>query len=459
MTSEFIASTDLPERELVGLIGLVSSFEETAHTAQFRARWPSLNETLYPAAKFPEPTAFALFSYDVVTLFAHAIHAAISAETDVYDGLALMDRIAQTTFIGLTGNITLDFNYDRVSQYSVVNYQGGANMRTVGTWRVDQTLHLTTPLRFSGNTTEIPFLKEDVPTSESNTVFILVIVLSTTIVVIVGVLLLVAVLMLRRRRAQVVNLEVQNKQLNLETRALNSRLDTLSEMTSAESGRTTTSPVIDIPVNQVLSLLWRLQGTVHSPKDLQDINAAIEAIQSNVLFTPETKDANTASRDLDTREWIRATLIESPWTGEAQTGLSRAMASISLSATGKVDSLDQSGQLAATIPGLADPDFDIFTYAHTDAMPLRSIFVAIVQERGLLSVLGIDKVKFAKFAKVLDLACEGTTNAFHNVLHSAHSLQYAHYILTSSGLYNILSPLDAFAAFLLSPSKTSATRA
>ncbi|KNC52294.1 cAMP-specific phosphodiesterase-4 B isoform [Thecamonas trahens ATCC 50062] len=467
LVDEFFES-DLDQDKLHGLLVLQYLLDSSPLMDAFTDEWETLNSTEYLGAGDRTYSQFAPLSYDTVMTTAYALQAAIDDGVDVFDGQVLLPYMAQTTFIGLTGNISFDVNYDRISPLAIRNYKGGAALQTVGQWdTASNSLVFTDSIIYPGNMTRPPHLPI-VASPESDKLFIVFVTVGVAIIVMAAIMLTVSIVIIRRRRAQVASLEEQNKQLNLEARALNSRLDVLSEQTAMASGRQS-GPVIDMPVNQVLGLLWRLQGSVRNPIDVRDINSAIEAIQSNVLFTPETRDDASVSSNRDnlTRDWIRKTLIGG--TGPAAAGThgsasytrrgshvrsgSRILLPISPSPPSPLDlgvsretAFKPAPHLAPLLENLASLEFDIFALAIRDTCTLRSVFLAICTEKQLFTQLGLDSSALARYMMVLDKACEGMSNPYHNVLHAADMVQFVHFLLSTSGLYAVLSPLESFAA-------------
>ena len=72
--------------------------------------------------------------YDAVYLFARAADALLRQGTALNYRGALLKELKNTTFVGLSGRVTLDPQGDRVEQLGIMNYLGLSNATMIGIW-------------------------------------------------------------------------------------------------------------------------------------------------------------------------------------------------------------------------------------------------------------------------------------------------------------------------------------
>jgi len=116
-----------------------------------------LNTTEYPGTG-GNPDVWDLLTYDATFLLAHAIQNLYNAGIYSPNATQVYKSIVNTTFTGLTGYIELDSNGDRKALYNIFNLRGHGNFEPVGTWSIENSLEITSPVYFHDGTETIPDL-------------------------------------------------------------------------------------------------------------------------------------------------------------------------------------------------------------------------------------------------------------------------------------------------------------
>jgi hypothetical protein len=80
------------------------------------------------------PGRLAANLYDAVYLFAHAADALLRQGMALNHRGALVQQLKNTTFMGLSGRVTLDSQGVRVEQLGIMNYLGRSNATMIGNW-------------------------------------------------------------------------------------------------------------------------------------------------------------------------------------------------------------------------------------------------------------------------------------------------------------------------------------
>ena len=99
-------------------------YNETVHVmSNFLESWDrAKDESPELLLGLNEPGLFSSYGYDLMYLFAHAMtkyhnQYGIPSNRDGYDIIALREILIKTTFIGLTGNVSLNSDGDRINVY------------------------------------------------------------------------------------------------------------------------------------------------------------------------------------------------------------------------------------------------------------------------------------------------------------------------------------------------------
>ena len=107
-------------------------------SAEFTARRKDKAGWLNSSLPTVEPAPFMLHDaanlYDAVYLFARAADALLRQGTALNYRGALLKELKNTTFVGLSGRVTLDPQGDRVEQLGIMNYLGLSNATMIGIW-------------------------------------------------------------------------------------------------------------------------------------------------------------------------------------------------------------------------------------------------------------------------------------------------------------------------------------
>ncbi len=153
----FENSTEI-KNAMQGMVGTAPNRGSGEKYEAFLDLWETCNGksgTEYEGCGDRTPNTFATFAYDAVFAFAYAFQRMIDAGKDVTDGDALLEELKKTDFIGATGPVSFDANYDRKGVYDVLNLQGDTFVR-VGSWDEKNGLVLTSTITWPGGTTVTP---------------------------------------------------------------------------------------------------------------------------------------------------------------------------------------------------------------------------------------------------------------------------------------------------------------
>ena len=106
---------------------------------------------------------FGSYAYDTVYTFARVYDQMLREGQDITNGTAVFAKIRETNFIGQTGTIRFDTNWDRLNDsYNIVNLQNNDSfLTTVGNWTVLEGISFNSvPVQFFDGTTEEPDLED-----------------------------------------------------------------------------------------------------------------------------------------------------------------------------------------------------------------------------------------------------------------------------------------------------------
>ena len=505
---------------MVGSFALLPSLGSAGEA--FFERWATFNSTLPQA---PTILTYLPHVYDAVYHYAVAVSSAIKDLESPRDS-NFVQRIISSSFNGVTGTVNLTANGDRSMLLDILNVRADGSVLSVGVWDEDAgTMTITESIVFSGNADSPPYLPRPnaVQTDDSlSPLAVALIVLTVLIITGLTCLLAVCFCISRKRKALVDTLGMENRQLERETVALNSYIDTL---VSEKAGGGPPKRRIDLPVNKILSLLWKLQTTTQDFSILEEVNNAIETIQTNMLFQPEQVHA---SSDDSVQHWIANTLIrplhashhpspsdkrqgaqnsqdrssrtpqddslanhlsgfsatsrsahhtlpalatsndpndptsnEPTATTKNSTTATSAGAGAGVGAgagAGAADNAASSSKNTYTTPeyllpllnGLESLEYNVFDLAMRTSAPLHDLTMHILDRLNLFETMSIQKDDMSHLLSELDYASRVEGHPFHNSVHAADLVQFSYFILTSTGLLDVLSSLEVFALIFTS---------
>ena len=119
-----------------GMLGLKPYQPRSVKYTQFLDMWENCageNNLVYPGCGDRNPNIYAPFAYDATYFLAHALDEMLRAGKDIYDGDLLLQQLLMTKMTGVTGDIKLNNQGDRISGYDVVNVQLDQFV-TIGNW-------------------------------------------------------------------------------------------------------------------------------------------------------------------------------------------------------------------------------------------------------------------------------------------------------------------------------------
>ena len=117
-------------QDVIDAAGLIVGTRGYTNTsiAEYKAfieLWNMSDPNTYAGAGDEEPNFYATYAYDAVYLYAHALHAMVTASptVDHTDGDLLFAQLLKTSFNGATGNVSLNANGDRVAAFEAVQLE------------------------------------------------------------------------------------------------------------------------------------------------------------------------------------------------------------------------------------------------------------------------------------------------------------------------------------------------
>lgn len=123
----------------------------------------SLNPALFPgagSASVVETDIYVPYAFDAVYTVAHAYLALAQNGDDATNGTLLREALANTDFVGVTGRIQFDENFDRNAPYAIMNMQNVPNLfKEVGIWTFFDgviELSITSPIIWPGGSLTAP---------------------------------------------------------------------------------------------------------------------------------------------------------------------------------------------------------------------------------------------------------------------------------------------------------------
>ena len=134
---EVVENSTSIQEAMNGMIGTRPKEYTGAEKNTFLDLWASCageTSSVYAGCGNRTPNTYAAFAYDATFVFARALEKMVAAGEDYNDGDKLLAELAKTDFIGATGSLTFDSNYDRISDYDIVNLQG-TTFKKVGEWK------------------------------------------------------------------------------------------------------------------------------------------------------------------------------------------------------------------------------------------------------------------------------------------------------------------------------------
>jgi ABC-type branched-subunit amino acid transport system substrate-binding protein len=108
------------------------------------------------------PNTYATFAYDAVLAFANAAQTMIDNGDDPTVGADLLDQLATQVFTGVTGEVRMDANYDRIGIYDLKNQRTGT-FEDIGDYDAVNGLDTTTAPILAGDYKSPDSDKEDSP--------------------------------------------------------------------------------------------------------------------------------------------------------------------------------------------------------------------------------------------------------------------------------------------------------
>ena len=447
-----LLNVGLPSSKLIGVLGLRPALPSGVRLEAFLDSWEQLNATEFAGAGDRTVNVFATYAYDALYQVARTIDAMIRGKANALDGSELRAWLSNSSYEGTTGLISFDENFDRIAAYSLVNYRGGAGFEIVGRWLAEQRLELDRPILYYGNTTSPPYLPSPMasPSTSSISAGLIGVIAGMSACVCLGFGILVVHNL--RRRKHVAALQRENQQLDREARALNSRLNELAKETHASGS--STPPTMDLPINQVMSLLTSIRASTQDSDMMAKLDKAIESIQSNMLFQPSTAMFPDGEGNDDVKNFVQGTILTN--VPMPSSSLQRSGAGLQTYGNGSATSLTPTPNLAVTvampIPAelgdvlgkLRTLAFDAEALVAKDTTPLQTVFMAVCTQNALLSQLRLDPVIVRDVMLALDRYTP-RLNAYHNAQRAANMVQFVHYVLSVTDLYSLLSPRDTFA--------------
>ena len=166
--SDFVVGVSFTDEEAAllsrGLIGSFQHFPQTEKAQQFALRWAALDAVAFPTAgaEYP-PTPYVFLEYDMMITAALAV--------DTMDKMGKLDAndtipaelwdsvIRNVTFEGISGDIIIDGNGDRVAPYSLLYFQPETREWLLsGVWSEYDGYAHENDVTWYSNTTQIPDL-------------------------------------------------------------------------------------------------------------------------------------------------------------------------------------------------------------------------------------------------------------------------------------------------------------
>ncbi|XXQ38364.1 G-protein coupled receptors family 3 profile domain-containing protein [Plasmodiophora brassicae] len=124
---------------------------------QFASDWEARyqNDT---AREYQRITAVAPFTYDATLLAFTVLSTAMSSGANLSNGTDMVLRIRNTTFDGVTGNITMDSNGDRPGAYNLYNVidVNGVRQWVISAFVLSSHIQEVRPTRFGDGTSSVP---------------------------------------------------------------------------------------------------------------------------------------------------------------------------------------------------------------------------------------------------------------------------------------------------------------
>ena len=133
---EVFADRPTIEEAMNGIIGTRPEQFLSAEKTAFLDLWENCageSASVYAGCGDRTPNTYAPFAYDATFVFARALQKMVVAGEDYTNGPKLLAELAKTEFIGATGSLRFNSNYDRISDYDIVNLQG-TTFKTIGKW-------------------------------------------------------------------------------------------------------------------------------------------------------------------------------------------------------------------------------------------------------------------------------------------------------------------------------------
>jgi len=148
---EILEANSQVQTAMQGMIGLKPLQPTGTLYQDFIDLWQNCagaNQSYYPGCGDRTPNFYAPFAYDATYLAAHALDQVIKTGGSPDDGESVLQQLYDVKFTGVTGDIELNQQGDRIMGYDVVNVQQ-SNIITVGDWNPitgftqDQAIHWT----------------------------------------------------------------------------------------------------------------------------------------------------------------------------------------------------------------------------------------------------------------------------------------------------------------------------